>query len=81
MARAAKKEKQLVLDADPRWPAFVQRYAFEQYKFAVEVCGMGIVGKPVTHQQKELFDEASPYGCRVSVASVTVLARLGVLAS
>ena len=69
MARAAKKEKQLVLDADPRWPAFVARYAFEQYKFAVEVCGMGIVGKPVTHQQKELFDEASPYGCRVSVAS------------
>jgi hypothetical protein len=65
----AKKQRKLALDADPRWPAFVERYAFDLYRFAVEVCGMGITGKPVTHQQQELFDAASKYGCRVSVAS------------
>jgi hypothetical protein len=70
MARAGttKKAPRLAIDADPRWPAFVARYAFNLYGFAVEVCGMG-AGKGVTFQQKQLFDATSQFGCRVSVAS------------
>ncbi|QSL90510.1 Hint domain-containing homing endonuclease [Pseudomonas atacamensis] len=64
MARAAKKERKVALDADPRWLPFMERYAFNLYGFAVEVCGMD-----VTPQQQELFDETSQYGCRVSVSS------------
>jgi len=52
------------LDADARWPSFIERYAFDLYAFAVEVCGMD-----VTPQQEELFDHASEFGCRVAVSS------------
>ncbi|MBA1218155.1 MULTISPECIES: hypothetical protein [Pseudomonas] len=62
------KTPRLAIDADPRWPAFVKRYAFNLYAFAVEVCGMG-KGKGVTWQQKQLFDATSRFGCRVSVSS------------
>lgn len=61
---AKQKPKAMRLAADPRWPAFIERYAFDLYKFAVEVCSMD-----VTPQQQELFDEASVFGCRVSVSS------------
>jgi len=61
---AKPKPKVLRLKADPRWPDFIERYAFDLYKFAVEVCQMD-----VTPQQQELFDEASVFGCRVSVSS------------
>lgn len=64
---AAKKKPakaKLRLDAEGRWPAFIERYALDLYAFAVEVCGM-----EVTPQQADLFDEASEFGCRVSVSS------------
>jgi len=61
---AKPKPKSLRLESDPRWPAFIERYAFDLYKFAVEACLMD-----VTPQQKELFDETSVFGCRVSVSS------------
>ncbi len=64
---AAKKKKAQVkvrLDTDPRWPEFIERYAFNLYGFAAEVCSMA-----VTPQQEELFDNASEFGCRVSVSS------------
>jgi len=66
MARSKAKTKfeRVAIDADSRWLSFVDRYAFNLYAFAVEVCGM-----EVTPQQKQLFDETSPYGSRVSVAS------------
>lgn len=64
MASKPKKQSLKRLDADSRWPAFVERYAFNLYGFAVEACGM-----EVTPQQEELFDEASEFGCRVSVSS------------
>lgn len=61
---AKPKPKALRLEADPRWPAFIERYALDLYAFAVEACLMD-----VTPQQEELFDEASVFGCRVSVSS------------
>lgn len=61
---AKPKPKSLRLDADPRWLPFVERYAFDLYRFAVEACRMD-----VTPQQQELFNESSAYGCRVSVSS------------
>lgn len=61
---AKPKPKSLRLETDPRWPAFIERYAFDLYKFAVEACLMD-----VTPQQQELFDESSVFGCRVSVSS------------
>jgi hypothetical protein len=50
--------------ADPRYPAFVERYAFDSCRFAIEVCGL----KP-TWQQVELFDSVTPPGSRTSVSS------------
>ena len=65
MARSSKqKVERAAIDSDPRYLAFMERYAANIYGFAVEVCGMD-----VTHQQKELFDETSIFGARVSVAS------------
>ncbi|NWA11991.1 hypothetical protein [Pseudomonas gingeri] len=64
MARHKPKPRKLRLDTDPRWPDFIERYAFNLYGFAVEACGMD-----VTPQQQDLFDESSVYGCRVSVSS------------
>lgn len=65
MARSSKqKVERAAIDADPRYPDFMERYAANIYGFAVEVCGMD-----VTHQQKDLFDETSVFGARVSVAS------------
>ena len=61
---AKPKAKSLRLDSDTRWLPFIERYAFNLYGFAVEACGMD-----VTPQQKELFDETSQFGCRVSVSS------------
>jgi len=61
---AKPKPKRLRLEADPRWPAFIERYAFNLYAFAVEACLM-----EVTPQQQDLFNESSVYGCRVSVSS------------
>jgi hypothetical protein len=58
------KVEQIAIDADPRHLEFIERYAADIYAFAVEVCGMD-----VTHQQKDLFDETSLFGARVSVAS------------
>lgn len=56
------------LTADPRWEPFVERYAFDATKFAVEVCGMN--GKNnITWQQVELFDSISGFGSRTSVSS------------
>lgn len=49
---------------DPRYPAFVERYAFDALRFAIEVCGL----EP-TWQQVELLNAVSNPGCRVSVAS------------
>jgi hypothetical protein len=62
--RAIQKVERAAIDADPRYLAFMERYAANIFGFAVEVCGM-----EVTPQQKELFDESSLFGCRVSVAS------------
>jgi len=61
---AKSKPKSLRIEADPRWLPFVERYSFDLYAFAAEVCGMD-----VTPQQADLFDAASPFGCRVSVSS------------
>lgn len=50
--------------ADPRYKAFVKRYAFDLPRFCIEVCGI-----VPTHQQIELFDSVSPAGSRTSVSS------------
>lgn len=52
------------LNEDPRWLPFARRYAGNIYRFAVEVLGV----KP-SGQQKQILDEVSRPGCRVSVAS------------
>lgn len=49
---------------DPRYKDFVDRYAFDCTRFAIEVCGLA-----PTHQQIELFDSVSPAGSRTSVSS------------
>jgi hypothetical protein len=54
----------LSLMSDPRWPAFVERYAFNAYRFAIEVCSM----EP-TWQQRDLLNSVSPFGSRTSVSS------------
>lgn len=54
----------IFLPADPRYKEFVQRYAFDCTRFAIEVCGL----KP-TWQQIELFDSVSFPGSRTSVSS------------
>ncbi len=52
------------LPDDPRYLEFVERYAFDLVRFAVEV-----VGLILTPQQGELMRGAQVPGCRVSVAS------------
>ena len=59
-----KKQAQTFLPADPRYPAFVERYAFDLARFAFEVCG-----DMPTNQQVELYQNTQKFGCRVSVAS------------
>lgn len=49
---------------DPRYLSFVQRYAFDLPRFAIEVCGI-----IPTHQQIDMFDSISVPGSRTSVAS------------
>jgi hypothetical protein len=56
-------KRQSLLD-DPRYPAFVERYAFDPLRFAVEVCGM-----TPTWQQIELANSVGPPGSRTSVSS------------
>lgn len=56
--------RQRLLVEDPRWAGFVERYAFDLNRFAVEVVGMD-----PTHQQIELNDALSPPGSRVSISS------------
>jgi len=50
---------------DGRYLGFVQRYAFDITRFAIEVCGL----ESPTHQQIELFDSVSPPGSRTSASS------------
>jgi hypothetical protein len=52
------------LTEDPRYPAFVRRYALDVTRFACEVVGMS-----PTAQQIELFESVSPLGSRTSVRS------------
>ncbi len=59
----AKKGTKLLPD-DPRYAAFVERYAFNCTRFAIEVCGLN-----PTWQQVELFDGVSMPGSRTSVSS------------
>ena len=59
----AKKQPTLLTD-DPRYPAFVARYAGDLTRFAIEVVGM----QP-THQQIDLLDPVSLPGSRVTVRS------------
>jgi hypothetical protein len=49
---------------DPRWESFVDDYALDLTRFALEVCDMS-----PTPQQVELFDSISKYGSRTSVRS------------
>ena len=49
---------------DPRYLSFVQRYAYDLPRFAIEVCGI-----IPTHQQIDMFDSISVPGSRTSVAS------------
>lgn len=62
--------KKISLLDDPRWWDFIERYAYDLGRFAVEVCGMNdIENKAPTWQQFELFDLIQENGCRVSVSS------------
>ena len=55
---------------DPRWWDFIENYAYDIGRFAVEVCGMNdIDNQAPTWQQFDLFDLAQENGCRVSVSS------------
>ncbi len=49
---------------DPRYLSFSRRYAFDLFRFAVEVVGMVPTG-----QQVELLDSVAPAGSRTSVRS------------
>lgn len=60
---AAKQEKKFLVN-DPRFMGFVQRYAFDCTRFAIEVCGL----EP-TWQQREMFDSVSSFGSRTSISS------------
>lgn len=53
-----------VLTDDERYLPFVDRYAFDCTRFAIEVCGLN-----PTHQQIQLFDSVSDPGSRTSVSS------------
>lgn len=59
-----KRKKVLKLDEDPRYAGFVERYAFDLERFAVEV-----VGSVPVPDQRYLFGAVQVPGCRVSVAS------------
>lgn len=69
----AAKTKAIALLDDPRWWDFIERYAYDIGRFAVEVCGMNDVkegGNPApTWQQFDLFELVQENGCRVSVSS------------
>ncbi len=52
------------LHKDPRWPAFVERYAFDLVRFAAEVVGLS-----PTFQQIEIYESVQDPGSRTSVAS------------
>jgi hypothetical protein len=69
----AVKTKAVALLDDPRWWDFIERYAYDIGRFAVEVCGMNDVkegGNPApTWQQFDLFELIQNNGCRVSVSS------------
>ena len=69
----AVKTKAIALLDDPRWWDFIERYAYDIGRFAVEVCGMNDVkegGNPApTWQQFDLFELIQNNGCRVSVSS------------
>jgi hypothetical protein len=56
--------KHASLLADPRYPEFVKRYAFDPLRFAIEVCRL-----TPTWQQVLLANGAAKPGARVSVAS------------
>lgn len=63
------QKKKTLLD-DPRWWDFIENYAYDIGRFAVEVCGMNdIDNQAPTWQQFDLFDLAQENGCRVSVSS------------
>lgn len=49
---------------DPRWTAFVKRYAYDLPRFAIEVCRV-----IPTHQQWEMFESVQWPGSRTSVSS------------
>lgn len=57
---------------DSRWWQFVETYAYDLGRFAVEVCGMNdeeLGNQAPTWQQFDLFDLIQENGCRVSVSS------------
>lgn len=60
----ARKKKQLSLLQDPRYPAFVERYAYDLNRFAIEVFGI----EP-TPQQESMFAAVELPGSRTSISS------------
>ncbi|WP_175785302.1 hypothetical protein [Burkholderia ambifaria] len=60
----SRKPKQKPLPEDPRYLDFVDRYAEDCTRFAIEVCGLD-----PTWQQIEMFDSISVPGARTSVSS------------
>ncbi|MDF0605393.1 hypothetical protein HZU77_006980 [Neisseriaceae bacterium TC5R-5] len=52
------------IQTEARYPAFIERYAFDISRFAIEVVGM-----TPTDQQIELFEAVSPQGSRTTVRS------------
>lgn len=64
MAMAQRKQRKLTLLQDPRYPAFVERYALDLPRFSVEVCGV-----VPTWQQLEFFEALQRPGSRTSVSS------------
>jgi hypothetical protein len=59
----AARSKLTLLD-DPRFLPFVERYAFDLCRFAIEVCGI-----IPTHQQWQMFESVQNPGSRTSVSS------------
>ncbi len=62
MARSL--DKHIPLPKDPRYAAFVERYALDLPRFSVEVCGV-----TPTWQQLEFFESLQRPGSRTSVSS------------
>lgn len=60
----ARKKMQLSLLQDPRYPAFVERYAYDLNRFAIEVFGI----EP-TPQQESMFAAVELPGSRTSISS------------